>query len=829
MIFFATRTALAILLPVALAAGCGGGTTLDVGSALPGLNNVSNGSGESEGTDSSGQAQSINGRVADGYLQGATVCIDMNENGSCDTGEPTAISGQGGTYQLDIPANGTGKPIIADVPASAIDEDTGEPIGKRLTLSTPADRPGFISPITTLVHEELKSNPNLSIDDAEGAVLEVLGMDSDDGASLFEDYVAEQDSDDEQQAERYRFLHQTARVVATMMDDIQQHIEQAAVDNGLDLSADETSLQAMRQLIREEVRELLPEISLAVAEEILGQESANEETGSPASEIFVDTAKLIEKLDREEPSTELIDKLDAIRDAADVERVAMEKLLKEGMYWLEVECDHQQIQPGEEIDASGVEPVEVMLSDDGIPMPVDVPRYCYAEYGYVSVEGEANELTEQHFEYNAESRTWIERTYDDNEPVFGYHLKDGQWVAAKQDGPAGPVEFLDDGSAVLQTELGKMVVYGTSHALDNTPVVHHIYRRGGQEDFLQLVDDNELFPEGSAVHRLLVKRQATTHMLFNWHPYGDESACDQFNGNCNVVDIIDDAGFAPASSLADIRQASVAGVNLAGIVHNHYEGRPIDLQLNTFDDAAAVDTLPVAGIATWIMPLAYTDGSYGTKPHPVDCATDQQIEMQDPAAEGLIPCSELEQPSYYEECYPADEYYPADGTGPAGTTEQDMFVEFESIEEGSDSGLEQIPPPGEELVIIDICSDNGVLGTSTGSELPEDQKLLLDEEAGEYDVKPYDADYTSEKRIVATSEWKTINVDGVQMIEVSLPVQVRHSTDAADHASLLLVEEGGFVRRGARLRDAESDDALMYSPAAFETLQPIAEEYVISR
>ncbi|MEM7258809.1 MAG: hypothetical protein AAF404_15650 [Pseudomonadota bacterium] len=639
---FSTRTALAVLLPLAITVGCGGGGGTSVQPVAGAANqqptdNTTGGAVDNTDTENNEQstvtAATVSGRVADGYLQGAVVCVDINENGACDDDEPSAISGTGGTYELDIPEGATDKPIIADVPATAIDEDTGQAIGKKLILSTPADRPEFISPITTLVHEELKGNPNLTVEEAEGSVKEELGLTGDERAGLFEDYVANQ-RNNEGDTEGYRFLHQTARVIASMMDDIQDQVEQAATENGLDFASDSDTLKAMRQLVRKEVRELLPDISLAVAEEIQQRQSASESDGDTEATndpLLVDADALIEKLERKESKLDVIEKIDAIREQSEVTKVAVKDLLEQGMYWLEVECHQEEIYESEDFDSEPVSPVEIILDDDGTPSPVDLPEDCYAEYGHVTVAGDNNELVETTYEYDADSATWVERTGDDENEVFAFQLIDGQWVAATGDGPSGPVEFLGDGGAVLESGLGKMLVYATSHALDNTRVLHHIFRLGGTAEFSELIGEDELFPEGSAVHHLGVKRKALTHVLFNWAPHDDESNCEQYNGNCNVVDVMDDAGFAPATSLDALREQSLYGVMLNGVVHNHYQDRPIDLELMGYAEASAADGLPESGTAVWFMPPHQQDngdfypdpsdpdgGEYYPEPHEPD-------------------------------------------------------------------------------------------------------------------------------------------------------------------------------------------------------------------
>lgn len=98
--------------------------------------------------------QSISGVVIDGAIQGATVCLDVNANGSCDSGEPVsgATDAQGNytitgltTAQLDA-----GSPLVAVVPATAIDADTGV-VGTAYVMRAPAGKHAVISPITTLV------------------------------------------------------------------------------------------------------------------------------------------------------------------------------------------------------------------------------------------------------------------------------------------------------------------------------------------------------------------------------------------------------------------------------------------------------------------------------------------------------------------------------------------------------------------------------------------------------------------------------------------------------------------------------------------------------
>ena len=100
----------------------------------------------------------ISGVVSDGPLQGATACYDLNDNGACDAGEPTsAATDVNGSYVVNVPIASAGQhAVLVTVPAGAIDQTTGAPIGLALTFKAPASGSSgaqtvFVSPLTTMV------------------------------------------------------------------------------------------------------------------------------------------------------------------------------------------------------------------------------------------------------------------------------------------------------------------------------------------------------------------------------------------------------------------------------------------------------------------------------------------------------------------------------------------------------------------------------------------------------------------------------------------------------------------------------------------------------
>ena len=106
---------------------------------------------------------SITGKAVDGALQGATACYDLNDNKACDTAEPTsAATDASGNFTIaNVLESESGKHrVIVNVPATAIDADTGAAVGKAFTLIAPSTgttgaQSVFVSPLTTLVQRQM--------------------------------------------------------------------------------------------------------------------------------------------------------------------------------------------------------------------------------------------------------------------------------------------------------------------------------------------------------------------------------------------------------------------------------------------------------------------------------------------------------------------------------------------------------------------------------------------------------------------------------------------------------------------------------------------------
>lgn len=175
-------------------------------------------SGSDSDADNSASTVNFDGKVADGYLVNAKVCLDLNNNYACDSDEPFATSSAGGAFSLSgvTQAQVDSHSVIVEVIAGeTYDEDAGDPAVKIQTaykLTAPAGSQ-FISPITTIVKG--KMDGGLSLQESIDEVKDVLGDDFDPTT----DYVAAKESNELTQTERdiYERGHKVAQVIAGLI------------------------------------------------------------------------------------------------------------------------------------------------------------------------------------------------------------------------------------------------------------------------------------------------------------------------------------------------------------------------------------------------------------------------------------------------------------------------------------------------------------------------------------------------------------------------------------------------------------------------------------
>ena len=92
------------------------------GLALAALSACGGGGGGGNNANTDGTTSpTISGKVIDGYIRGATVYWDCNNNNQFDDGEISTITTAGGNYTIAVKSS-VGCELLASVGADAIDE-----------------------------------------------------------------------------------------------------------------------------------------------------------------------------------------------------------------------------------------------------------------------------------------------------------------------------------------------------------------------------------------------------------------------------------------------------------------------------------------------------------------------------------------------------------------------------------------------------------------------------------------------------------------------------------------------------------------------------------
>lgn len=196
--------------------GCGGGS----------------GGGTAAGT------TSVSGIVADGYLRGAEVFMDINGNYQWDAGEPKTVTGPGGTYTLNVAPELVGKyPIVVRaIAGQTIDEDSpASPIAQGYVMTAPASQTAFVSPMSTLIQQKLAGNPGMSMTDAMTQLRNQLNLPA--GPDMMTNYVAGSLSGT--YSTNYQTMYQVARQMAALMA---QQAPQVMTSTGVNLTRYQTMM-----------------------------------------------------------------------------------------------------------------------------------------------------------------------------------------------------------------------------------------------------------------------------------------------------------------------------------------------------------------------------------------------------------------------------------------------------------------------------------------------------------------------------------------------------------------------------------------------------------
>ncbi|WP_427912596.1 hypothetical protein ACPWT1_18500 [Ramlibacter sp. MMS24-I3-19] len=244
----ALAVAASVALLVACGGGGGGGGTPVVGGG--GGDVTTGGGGGGGGGQPSTTAVAVT--VIDGAIRNATVCLDKNLNGACDSDEPSAKTDASGAASLQVDAADAGKyPVLAIVGTDAVDADNGA-VTTAFVLKAPADKPAVVSPLTTLVQSQVEAT-GASTATAEAAIKAQIGLD----VSLFQDFTKSTTTEG-------ATLNAIARTIVVTTQ--QQTSALASSVGGAAIDGSTITQQDINDLITRKLLEVLPSVVAQLAD-----------------------------------------------------------------------------------------------------------------------------------------------------------------------------------------------------------------------------------------------------------------------------------------------------------------------------------------------------------------------------------------------------------------------------------------------------------------------------------------------------------------------------------------------------------------------------------
>ncbi len=483
------------------------------------------------------ETQSLAGKAADGYLRGATVCLDLNNNLQCDDGEPTTQSGAGGAYQfddLDADLDLTGVRVVVEVIAGAtIDEDQPDtPVAKAYRLSAPPGRHAFVSPLTTMIDVQMQLAPELSEDEAKALVKQQLGVDEDKPIDLYDDYVERKSDSSNDDASEYERLHDVAkavtRVVANNLDAVKDDVA------GSDRTSDELALLAIISNVSNNVGQLIQAIDEAKA------------SGDP-----LDIDAVVEQIQDQLQIAidELEDLSETIEDKQGAQTASFQQILQQegGIFFLNDDDERSY----------NAETQQCQLMFE-------------LGYGQFQLGVEGDDFVEWY--YNSELNQFVQDDSEEDQLPFVLTSEGWQQIASNEPEPLG---FSEDGMR-FRIRLpwdGVQEISARVVSLAGQPLVKATYDAEGW--MFNLKTHQGVFGEGAEGYWLTSKQIGNHYLLPVWQDCGEMDPA-AFGNNCNTIWPID--AESPATSIAALINDALpaAGVQPANLFHVvHHDGLEI--------------------------------------------------------------------------------------------------------------------------------------------------------------------------------------------------------------------------------------------------------------
>lgn len=482
------RTLLASLIAASLAA-CGGDSGTTSGGGI---------------TNPEPTLNTLSGKAADGYLQEALVCLDINKNKMCDDNEPSATTDANGAFTLEATqAQIDASPLLVQVIAGqTTDSDNpGVAISKGYKLTAPAAS-DFVSPITTLIQNEIEKGS--TVEESVEYVKTQLGTELD----ITADYIEGKNTD----AEKAEFekLHKvaqvTARVIATKFDELKDQ----ATNNGV-------SESDLINVINEEVSKVVSEIVSDV----------NGVTGDFDPDEVASTAK--DKVDLSD--NDLEDKVNANNADRNKVTASLNTLITEtGLLWF-----------------GGSK------NGDGIPS---------LEYGKIFADNDGTVVEE---EYQARSDL---SGFDvvEKQPNILLMLTAKGWVSA--DDTIVGVETAENGTETLVMKSAELSFTAKTQKVDvsGLRIADIMDKTADANIWSSVLDNSATFPEGTFAYKLKTTPLVSDYFTLYPGDWCDDAYESDRGGMCNSVALENGVSQGvPAETLAQIIKESADGL-VAGSV-----------------------------------------------------------------------------------------------------------------------------------------------------------------------------------------------------------------------------------------------------------------------
>ena len=513
-------------------------------------------------------ASTITGTAADGYLRGAKVCLDVNENGVCEDAEPQDTTIVGGVYVITVaPGIDIDKPLLVEVSAQTVDEDDGELVGKPYVMKAPAGKHQFVSPITTLVQQEIENNPALSAADAETKVKTALSMVDDTEVSLFEDYVAKQNSDETNaNKEKYTDLHKTARVIAALM-------------------AEQT--EALKSALAEVASTGNEKESFALI-----MDSINKHLARITAQISIDDASFAKEFDVKT----LKEQLDIQLDTKDISaQIAQKKAAAKR----------------EKITSAELEKLTSVNLWIGSYTPEDSDETLLSSIDYKSLSLTPKELR-QNKDYDYEDGKWSEDSHLDEGLTYFYKTKTWEEIT-ESTYQTYSITSEENGQFEADNGVDKVRYSFSQDDISNQKITDIMPEYA--ELFSSRSIGDVLFPANSAMYKYDVVNLKESLTIYHQEGHGENNSCGgtpiaTLGGNCNVVyDYVANRHVKSLDALLVAEGASatpgyIFNEYLADDVRFHLTGSVGDVSgtvkyFTTTDGQVTLDPLSSATPGTW--------------------------------------------------------------------------------------------------------------------------------------------------------------------------------------------------------------------------------------